>query len=127
MLGRRADLGQESNGIERAIEGAQAPLDRLADLGMRQRPLIRRGWRMIAFDDLGARNAVLTRSPPAAPISAQALPALAVGVSLGRAFTCRRDYGNSTADGCALEPLLSMRYSARMYNKGQMRHDSHEL
>jgi hypothetical protein len=92
-----------------------------------QRPLIRRGWRMIAFDDLGARNAVLTRSPPTAPISAQALPALAVRGLVGPPFTCRRDYGNSTADSCALEPLLLMRYSARMYNKGQMRHDSHEL
>jgi hypothetical protein len=37
---RRADFGQQSNGIERAIERAQTLFDRLADFGMRQRPLI---------------------------------------------------------------------------------------
>ena len=55
----RADLGQQCYRIETAIGLAQPPLDGLGQLGMSQRSLVRRRWRVIALDDLCTLAALL--------------------------------------------------------------------
>ena len=55
----RADLGQQRHRIEPAIGLAQPPLDGLRQLGMSQRSLVRRRWRVIALDDLCTLAALL--------------------------------------------------------------------